>query len=106
MAVEADELLANIRAAVEVDRRVKISEARQNGPQVDADETTQLIEPSPKNDRSTDAKAKLLSLGDTVSIRKQHAKQHDLECISVQRAGLTCSEGWQDLTIRRHIHWR
>lgn len=50
VAVEADELIAGIRAAVEAERRAKISEAR-------ADETTQLIVESGRSEREAAHKA-------------------------------------------------
>lgn len=43
VAVEADELMQSIRGAVEAARRAKISEARQTGPLVEANETGQFI---------------------------------------------------------------
>lgn len=57
VAVEADELLQSIRDAVESARRAKISEARQAGPQVEANETTQLIVESPRSESEAAHKA-------------------------------------------------
>ena len=65
VAVEADELLTSIRAAVEVERRVKISEARQNGPQVDADETRQLIAQSADDQKTAHKAAELFNTNRT-----------------------------------------